>query len=69
MSFLYVALTLGVTLAGLLLFSLLDMAQKSEEYLDRQELEMLRTKAQTFPSRKGRTDPSFGAACRRFVLR
>jgi hypothetical protein len=53
MSFLfYVVLTLGVTLAGLLLFSLLDMAQKREESLDRLELETLRTKEQTFSQEK-----------------
>jgi len=56
MSFLfYVVLTFGMTLASLLLFSLLDMAQRSEESLDRLELERLWIKETASPSRKGRT--------------
>ena len=70
MSFLfYVVLTIAMALASLLLFSLLDMAQKSEESLDRLELEILWIEETASPSRKGRTPMTFSAAGSRFVSR
>ena len=70
MSFLfYVVLTIGMALASLLIFSLLDMAQKREESLDRLELEILWIKETASPSRKGRTPMTFGAAGSWFVSR
>jgi hypothetical protein len=51
----YVVFILGVTLGGLVvlvLFSLLAMARKGEESMDRLKLEMLRTHACTSPLKK-----------------